>query len=315
MITDSVYELCLPILKDDSLEEEEKTDKLEEFLRKETTLIGRPLEDAILSALWRYRDTKNPPASSPPARHALARRGSPAPWQVPRANTPRASPSLATASPTSSHGCGAVPPPFNRALSSTASPFTSPRPSPRLAFASPIPHSPNLNTYEFSEPSTQQADYGDYGSDTVEWLVSDNLSRPTSSGALSAVESNLSGAAPSWVQPQNIDMSPYDMLRSILGESKTDEEIEASLEANSFDLSATIMSLMGSQAIFDDQSALTSDGQIVVGKSMLPAQSVSIGQSTSPGRSNVICKYWMATGNCLRADCRFSHEYGTTICR
>ena len=314
MVTDTIYELCLPVLEDHAVEEDEKTDKLEELLGKETSLKGRTLQDTILEILWRYRDTKNPPAASPPSRHALARRGSPAPWQIPRANTPITSPSLTGASPASSHGFGVVPPAFVRAKSSTASPFTSPRPSPRLAFASPIPHSPNLNSYEFSEPPGTQTDYGDLGSDNVDWLVSEGpSSRPTSSGAGSAFESGLNGAAAPWIQPQQNEMSPYDMLRSILGESKSDVEIETALEANAYDLSATVNFLMGNQETYSEHNAVaTSDANVTIGKSMQQTQP-ALGQS--PSKSPIICKYWLATGNCLRADCRFSHEFGNTICR
>ena len=315
MVADNVYELCLPVLDDQGLEEEDKTDKLESLLAKETSLTGRTLQDTVLEVLWRYRDTKNPPATSPPSRHVVARRGSPAPWQIPRANTPMTSPSLAGASPVSSHGFGVVPPAFIRAKSSTASPFTSPKPSPRLAFASPIPHSPNLNSYEFSEPPGNHTDYGDLGSDNVDWLVSEGpSSRPTSSGAGSAFESSLNAAAAPWIQPQQNEMSPYDMLRSVLGESKTDTEIEAALEANAYDLSATTASLMGNQEMYADQGALGSnEGQVMIGKSMHQDQPLSLSQS--PGKSPIICKYWLATGNCLRADCRFSHEFGNTVCR
>ena len=316
MVADNIYELCVPVLEDQSLEEEEKTDKLEELLAKEPSVSARNLQDTILEVLWRYRDTKNPPAASPPARQiGLLRRGSPAPWQIPRANTPITSPSLTGASPASSHGFGVVPPALARAKSSTASPFTSPRPSPRLAFAVPIPHSPNLNSYEFSEPPGIHADYGDLGSDNVDWLVSEGpSSRPTSSGAGSAFESSLNGAAAPWIQPQQNEMSPYDILRSVLGESKADSEIEAALEANAYDLSATIASLMSNQEGFTEQTAASpNDGQLLIGKSMQQNQPLSLGQS--PTKSPIICKYWLQTGSCLRADCRFSHEYGSTICR
>lgn len=318
MVSDTIYELCLPVLKDEALEEEEKTDKLEELLRKETTLVGRPLEDAILGVLWRHRDAMNPPAASPPARSAFIRRGSPAPWQMGR--SPMASPSLAAsvlagASPGSSHSHAIVPPAFSRAKSLTASPFTSPRPSPRLAFTSPIPHSPSLNSYEFSEPSAPRGDYGDYGSETVNWLVNDELSSRPSSSAGSALESNLSGAAAAWVQPQQSDMSPYDMLRSILGESKTDEEIEAALESNNYDLSATIMAFMGTQVKYEDQATVhNNEGQLLIGKSMLSSPPVSVEQ-VAQGKTSVICKYWLATGSCLRADCRFSHDFGSHVCK
>ena len=315
MVSDEVYSLCLPTLEDSTLEEEEKTEKLEELLAKETTLTGQALEDAILGVLWRNREAKVPSKASPPSAHKITRRGSPAPWQVPRPSTPLASPPLSGISPLPPPGFGIVPPALTRTKSSMASPFNSPRPSPRLAFASHIPHSPNLNSYEFSEPSTQQTDYGDYGSDTVDWLVSDEFnSRPSSSGAGSANEGGLSGAAASWIQPQQTDMSPYDMLRSILGDGKSDEEIESALEANGYDLSTTIMSLMG-PSVFDDQNTMTSDsGQILIGKSMLSSQPISITQS-NPGRSSVVCKYWLSTGNCLRADCRFSHDLSSHICK
>lgn len=312
MVSDAIYELCLPILKDPVLGEEEKTDGLEDLLGNETSLTGRPLEDAILGVLWRYRDTTNPPTSSP---SSVARRGSPAPWQMPRVVTPMASPSLSGVSPAIPSGYGIPSPAFARAKSSTASPFTSPRPSPRLAFAYAIPHSPNLNSYEFSEPSTQQTDYGDYGSDTVDWLVNDDLpSRPSSSGMDSNQESNLSGAAASWIQPQQTDMSPYDMLRSILGDGRSDEEIETALEANGYDLSTTIMALMGNQVMYEEQNtAPGSEGQVLIGKSM-QSQPISIAQAGQI-RSSVICKYWLSTGTCLRADCRFSHDLNSHICK
>lgn len=316
MPLDKYYDLCLPVLKDTTLEDEERTDKLEQLLTKEASLSGQKLQDTILGVLWRHRDATNPPAASPPVRHAVLRKGSPAPWQVPRASTPLASPPLSGASPVSVCGSGIVPPAFSRARSYNASPFSSPRPSPRLAFASHIPHSPNLNSYEFSEPTAQQTDYGDYGSDTVDWLVNDDSpSRPPSSGAGSTQESVLSGAAAAWIQPQQTDMSPYDMLRSILGDGRSDEEIETALESNGYDLSSTIMALMGNQSMFEGQNAMqNNENQIVIGKSMAPSQPISINQP-SQARSNVVCKYWLSTGNCLRADCRFSHDLSSHICK
>ena len=317
MVSDTIYDLCLPILEDSSAEEEDKTEQLERLVQKEASLTGQPLEDAVLNILWRFRESKSPSAASPPVRHTIIRRASPAPWQMVRASTPLASPSLSRASPAPPPGFGIAPPAFNRGKSFNASPFTSPRPSPRLAFASPIPHSPNLNTYEFSEPTAVSNDYGDYGSDTVDWLVNDDSqSRPSSSGAGSGYESGLSGAAAAWIQPQQNDMSPYDMLRSVLGDGRSDEEIESALEANGYDLSTTIVNLMGSQvASNQDQNFMQDqDRQILIGKSMMPSQPMMIDQSER-GRSSTVCKYWLSNGNCLRADCRFSHDLSSHICK
>ena len=183
MITDAAYEACLPILENPEIEEEDRTERLEELLQSEHSLSGKALEDSVLSALWRFRDSKSGSVASPPVRHAVVRKNSPAPWQVQRPS-PQASPALSRASPAPPLTLGNAPPGFVRSKSYGGSAFSSPRPSPRLAYASPIPHSPSLSDYVPSEPSlTDKTEYGDYSSDTVDWLVNDEpASRPTSSG-------------------------------------------------------------------------------------------------------------------------------------
>jgi hypothetical protein len=56
MIPDELYEKALPVLQDDALDDEDKTDQLEELMRKETSLTGKSLENIVLDCLWRYRD-------------------------------------------------------------------------------------------------------------------------------------------------------------------------------------------------------------------------------------------------------------------
>jgi hypothetical protein len=306
-----VYELCLPVLQDDALEDDDRTDKLEELLRQKTALGGPQLENAVLDCLWRFRDAGNSSSSPPPSRHTVIRRPSPAPWQVGRAPTPvGSSPRMIHPPP----GFGIAPPGFSRAKSSNASPFTSPRPSPRLAFSSPyIPHSPSLSAYQPSETSPTPDVYGDLGSDSVDWLVNDD------SGSMSSSftgDGTLNGAAAEWVQPQITDMSPYDMLRSILRDDRSDEDLERALESNNYDLSATIISLMSSQA-FEAQQATTTtaepQGTFLIGKSLSPAfrPATPLGQS----KSNIVCKYFLQSGHCARADCRFSHDPSKTLCK
>lgn len=311
MVADDLYEKALPVLQDEALDEEDKTDKLEELLRKETNLTGKSLENIVLDCLWRYRDAGSSSSSPPPSRHTIIRRPSPAPWQANRAPTP------VNNSPRTIHpppGFGIAPPAFTRAKSSTASPFTSPRPSPRLAFSSPhIPHSPSLSAYQFSEsgasPSTDL--YGDLDSQSVDWLVNDEAIS-TESSLLG--EGTLNAGAAEWVQPQTMDMGPYDMLRSILRDDRSDEELEKVLEANGFDLSAALLSLMGQQ--IEGQHLSTSvqeQAGYLIGKSMSPAfrPATPAGQQ----KSNIVCKYFLSTGHCARADCRFSHDTSKTLCK
>jgi hypothetical protein len=310
MVSDELLEKCLPILQDVDLDEEEQVEKVEEFLRANTTLAGPPLENAVLDILWRHRN-RNQPDSSPPARHTVIRRSSPAPWQMARASTPLSPHSNLGTSPgstswvQSSRGAFARPP-----LSSTVSPFTSPRPSPRLALAQPIPHSPNLNAYEFSDQSQISDFYGDLGSDSnIDWLVADDANSTTSSAGGLSTPGALSATAVEFVP----DMSPHDILRTVLGDKRSNDEIEAALEANSYDLGATIASLsqdLETEAIAKQQD----DGRVLVGKSMTMEQVrpvTPLGSSRSP----VVCKYWLSTGQCLRADCRFSHDLTTHVCK
>lgn len=312
MVSDSTYEICLPILKDATLEDEDKTDKLEALIKEETTLAGSALENAVLDVLWRYRDASSNATSPPSLRHTVLRRPSPAPWQVPRGATPLSSSPRLGVSPLAPPGF--VPQSFSRTKSSTASPFTSPRPSPRLAFSSPaIPHSPSLNAYEFpTDTSPTQDIYGDYGSDNVDWLVNDDGGSNTSSSV--GGQSGLNAAAAEYVQPQQSDMSPYDMLRSILGPSKSDEEIEAALAIHGYDLSATIMAFMEGQTADASigQATATESKAILIGKSVdVPRPVTPAGQQ----RSSVVCRFWLQTGQCLRADCRFSHDLSNHICK
>ncbi|PKY07462.1 hypothetical protein P168DRAFT_295281 [Aspergillus campestris IBT 28561] len=305
MIEDTLLEECLRILQDGSLDEEEQAEKIEDFLREKTTLSGASLENAVLDVLWRHRSRTVPDSSPPPPRPTIIRRSSPAPWQMARSSTPLSPHSNLGTSPgsasflQSSRGGFSRPP-----LSSTVSPFTSPRPSPRLALAQPIPHSPNLNAYEFSDQSQVSEFYGDFGSDSnVDWLVADDANSTTSSlGALSAT-------APEFVP----DMSPHDILRTVLGDKRSNDEIETALEANSYDLGATIAAL-SQPTDADTLSQQMEDTRVVVGKSMM-MEPPRIVPSPSQNRSPVVCKYWLSTGQCLRADCRFSHDLTNHLCK
>ncbi|CAD6503957.1 BgTH12-05700 [Blumeria graminis f. sp. triticale] len=312
MVSDQTYEICLPVLQDDTLDDEERTDKVEELLKKKTSLTGTSLENTVLDILWRHREATI--STSPTlSRHAVLRRPSPAPWPSSRCGAATCSPRLGV-SPLAPPGF--IPQSFNRTKSSTVSPFTSPRPSPRLAFSSPaIPHSPSLNAYEFpTDTSPAQDNYGDYGSENVDWLVNDDIG---SNGSSLGAHSGLNAAAAEYIQPQQSDMSPYDMLRSILGPSKSDEEIEAALAIHGYDLSATIMAFMDIQNGNIDAAqarAVDAKNSILIGKSMTP----EIHRPTTPAgqpKNGVICRFWLSTGQCLRADCKFSHDLSNHICK
>lgn len=107
------------------------------------------------------------------------------------------------------------------------------------------------------------------------------------------------------------------MLRSILGPSRSDEEIEAALAVHGYDLSATIMAFMDGQPVDPaaaQAQATENKSAILIGKSMTP----DVARPVTPAnqqRSGVVCRFWLSTGQCLRADCRFSHDLSNHICK
>ncbi|KAK3720793.1 hypothetical protein LTR37_003456 [Vermiconidia calcicola] len=309
MVSDKIYDLCRPILENGGLSEEDKTDQLEELLgAAPTSLKGRALEDAVLGSLWQWKSASDQKSSPPPVRGvAVVRSRSPAPW-LQRAGTPTSS----TGSPRPLSAAPVAPPGlFARTKSSTHSPFSSPRPSPRLPVATPvIPHSPRLSAYQFSESSPATENYGDYGSDTVDWLVNDDASSNTSFG-----DAGFSNGA-DYMSPYMTEMSPYDMLRSILQDNRTDDELQQLLEANGWDLGQTVNSVMEMQGAGGNampNAVQEQNRTYLVGKSMSPSSRpvTPAGQQRSP----IVCRYWLASGTCARADCRFAHEIENHVCK
>ncbi|KAH0499460.1 hypothetical protein TgHK011_006657 [Trichoderma gracile] len=280
MVLDEHYEMCLPILQDPRLEDEDKTDRIEELFRKETNLVGNSLENAILDVMWRWRECGGTSTSPPPIRQTILRRPSPASW---RGGTPLSgSPRLAV-SPLAPPGY--IPATFNRT-------------------------NPNLNAYEFaSDPTPAPEILGEYQIENVDWLVNDDTISLSSSVGTTR---SLNAAAPEFssMSSQQIDMSPYDILRSILGPTRTDDEIESALAAHNYDLSATITSIM--EIPQDGGVRLDEPKNVLIGKSISAE-----GRPSTPvnSKAGVICKFYMSTGQCLRADCRFSHDLSNHLCK
>lgn len=307
MVSDKVYDLCRPILEDADLGEEDKIEKLEELLSSEpTALKGKALEDAVLGSLWQWKSATDKTSSPPPVRGVGGMRSrSPAPW-LQRPGTPNS----LSASPRPSSTAPAVPPGLFARTKSSQSPFSSPRASPRLPVATPvIPHSPSLSAYHFNESSPATEQYGDYGSDTVDWLVNDDASSTTSFSDAAFNNSE-------YLMPYTTDMTPYDMLRSILQDNRTDDELEQLLEANGYDFGQTVNSIMEVQSTSTTTMPVAIPEQnrtYLVGKSMSPSSrpATPAGQQKSP----IVCRYWLATGHCARADCRFAHEVQNHVCK
>jgi len=292
MVSDEVYDKCLPLLQDDLLGEEEKTDSIEEILRQDLGLSGKILEDAVLGALWRHKMGEE--ASSPaPIRAAAVRTRSPAPWQTSRSATPvRMSPRVSSAA--MSGGAGLL----KRAISSTT--IGSPRNSPAQNYnRPPAPKSPALSAYQASDAGSMASEtYFDLDGENMNWIVNDEAFTPYQSD---------------FIEPATIDMSPYDILRSVLGDGRSDEELAKSLEAHGYDLGLAMTSPMYSEQPNKNMATPDQPRSYLVGKSM--AASPRSPTSNVNGKTPVVCKFILAAGHCARADCRYSHDLTSHVCK
>ncbi|KAF3903714.1 hypothetical protein AA313_de0209350 [Arthrobotrys entomopaga] len=312
VLPDEVFDECVAILQNASLLEEEQTEQVEDVIKARTGLSGAALEAQTLDVLWRHRVQVSPTSSPPPPRATIIRRSSPAPWQMAgRGGTPIGTP------PPGFAAVAAVNNLLNHGGGSGTSPFPSPRPSPLLPYSSPrIPHSPSLNAYEYATDVHTPDIYGDYGSENVAWLVADD--NPT----------NYLSSRGGLMQQDNL--TPHDMLRSVLGEGRTDEEISAALETCGYDLSATLSMLMEQEGMVIGSNGNGFIPDVLrtpeVKYSHLGGEGMTIatGKNTtltpsggeygrSPGRPStpkvgVVCRYWVM-GSCLAGDtCIFSHD-------
>lgn len=151
--------------------------------------------------------------------------------------------------------------------------------------------------------------YGDMGNDSVEWLVGgdDVMSNASSIPGDHSANGEL-------VHAQMV-MDPYDILRSIFGDELSNDALEKALDDNGYDIAATMNALMESYGFVDRNAGTQPDlsRTVLIGKSMSPSvrPSTPVGQQKSP----IVCRYWLATGHCARADCKFSHDTSSTVCK
>ncbi|KAI0691232.1 hypothetical protein BC835DRAFT_125404 [Cytidiella melzeri] len=145
------------------------------------------------------------------------------------------------------------------------------------------------------------------------------------------------------LQPDDLDpdaaamlsdgMTPLDVLSMVFGSTLAPSELEDALEANAYDFDRAMSWLV------DRQVASLAANNAVNSKFSMASSRVSVigrdgqvgnfrgarGHHTGPGfrgnrfgrpipGGNRVCRYFLA-GECLRADCRFSHDLERALCR
>ncbi|KAK9465291.1 hypothetical protein V1512DRAFT_249288 [Lipomyces arxii] len=136
--------------------------------------------------------------------------------------------------------------------------------------------------------------------------VSSSSSPSTSVSSVSAITS----------QPENVSStsstSPFDHIRAGLNlasaSSLTDADIANALESYGYDVLAAMTALM-------DRLTGRVVPEPVKVQTIGPAYSIEAPQVKDGPKAATVCRYFLTTGQCLRPDCRFTHDLSATVCR
>ncbi|KAF7317962.1 hypothetical protein MKEN_00884500 [Mycena kentingensis (nom. inval.)] len=115
-------------------------------------------------------------------------------------------------------------------------------------------------------------------------------------------------------------MTPFDVLSSVFGSSLAPSELEEALAANGYDFDRAMAWLVDRAGPMQQSSPMRVQqmgGRITVvgrgrGQDLRSPPRYVNGRPAPNG--NRVCRYFVA-GECLRADCRFSHDLERALCR
>ncbi|KAJ8104187.1 hypothetical protein POJ06DRAFT_243853 [Lipomyces tetrasporus] len=167
-----------------------------------------------------------------------------------------------------------------------------------------------------SSPSTSTSSFSNVVAAAATSTASTTTQTPTAS-----TTPTISTATPTSTLPLvDSTSSPFDHIRAALAipaaAKLTDAEITAALDRNGYDILITLTELLDKLMGRTPQQPQ----QPVKVQTIGPAYSVqtthaSAGGSKEHPKIPTVCRYFLTTGQCLRPDCRFTHDLSATVCR
>ncbi|KAF8972628.1 hypothetical protein BDZ97DRAFT_1901162 [Flammula alnicola] len=214
-------------------------------------------------------------------------------------NSPRATSNLAIAAPLIADQSS-----LTRSATPSSSLRSSHRPKdeddeddPFDPFASiPIPSFHSITISDFDTYDTNPWSTSPPSSDLSQYPMGYSYGSPDLNGQVPEPESEEASAA------LTDGMTPFDVLSSVFGSTLAPSELEEALAANGFDFDLTLVSREGMPGARGGPP--NGNGR--------PAPRYVNGRPVPGG--NRVCRYFVA-GECLRADCRFSHDLERALCR
>ncbi|KAK9325014.1 hypothetical protein V1517DRAFT_13635 [Lipomyces orientalis] len=167
-----------------------------------------------------------------------------------------------------------------------------------------------------SSPSTSTSSFSNVVAAATPSTASTTTQTPTAS-----TTPTISTAKPTSTIPlADSTSSPFDHIRAALAVPSaaklTDADITAALDRNGYDILITLTELLDKLMGRTPQQPQ----QPVKVQTIGPAYSMQTTHSGAGGSKEhpkipTVCRYFLTTGQCLRPDCRFTHDLSATVCR
>ncbi|KAF5323172.1 hypothetical protein D9619_013735 [Psilocybe cf. subviscida] len=280
------------------------------------SLPASPLSSPDFSTQRPVSSAPSPPLSAAATTGSLLRADTPSPdlWAH-NSSSPRAPSNLAIAAPLIPDQASP-----GRSFTPSSSLRTSHRPKdeddeddPFDPFANPIPSFHSITISDF-----------DTTYDSHPWPPPSSLDQDYFGNAYGASE--FMGAEPESDEASAAltdGMMPFDVLSSVFGSTLAPSELEEALAANGFDFDRAMSWLIDRALPAAPSQTPQSRVQHNMGARVTLVSRGDGGRGPAPryannGRpgtgGNRVCRYFVA-GECLRADCRFSHDLERALCR
>ncbi|KAK9314694.1 hypothetical protein V1522DRAFT_392887 [Lipomyces starkeyi] len=171
------------------------------------------------------------------------------------------------------------------------------------------------STSSSSSPSTSASSFSNVAAVAATPTASTTTQTPTA-----ATTPTISSATPTSTLPLvDSTSSPFDHIRAALAvpaaANLTDTEITAALERNGYDILIALTELLDKLTGRVPQQPQQPVKVQTIGPAYSVATTSGVGGNKEHAKIPTVCRYFLTTGQCLRPDCRFTHDLSATVCR
>ncbi|KAK9374128.1 uncharacterized protein V1513DRAFT_446744 [Lipomyces chichibuensis] len=174
------------------------------------------------------------------------------------------------------------------------------------------------STSSSSSPSTSVSSFSNVAA--VAATPTASTASTTTQTPTASTTPTISSATPTATLPVvDSTSSPFDHIRAALAvpaaANLTDTVITAALERNGYDILITLTELLDKLTGRVPQQPQQPVKVQTIGPAYSVATTSGVGGNKEHAKIPTVCRYFLTTGQCLRPDCRFTHDLSATVCR